>query len=124
MGTVRFRQLADRMDTLLVLRLGDRAILADGSDLFGAFASGFMGDAMSGGSHKIGGVSDPDEVRQPTLTVRAVEAVKAPKGAYLTVDLPVALGGGAHVVVRQEPDGHGMVDLKLRPSNERAERTA
>ena len=124
MGTVRFRQLADRMDTLLVLRLGDRAILADGSGLFGAFASGFMGDAMSGGSHKIGGVSDPDEVRQPTLTVRAVEAVKAPKGAYLTVDLPVALGGGAHVVVRQEPDGHGMVDLKLRPSNERAERTA
>ena len=124
MAAGRFRQLSDRMDALLVERLGDRVILADGSDLFGAFASGFMGEAMSGGSHKIGGVSDADEVRQPTLTVRAVDAVKAPKGAFLTVDLPVSLGGGAHVVVRQEPDGHGMVDLKLRPSNERAERTA
>lgn len=124
MAAGRFRQLSDRMDSLLVRRLGDRAILADGSELFGAFSSAFMGAEMSGRGHRIGAVADPDDVAQPTFTARAADVVALVKGVFLTIDLPADLGGGRHIVVRQKPDGFGMVDLVLRPSNERTENPA
>lgn len=124
MGAARFREQAARMDALLVDRLGDRAQGVDGNEVAGVFLSPYFGQEMAGGSHKIGGVTNPDDVQQPTFTLRAVDAVAFPKGASLDVNLPAEDGGGVYTVVRQQPDGCGMVGLELRFSHERAASTA
>lgn len=113
MPLARFRDLAARMDALLVSRLGDRGVRADGSELMGAFLAPFLG-AELGGSHKFGAVANTDEVQEPTFTVRAGEATDLVKGVKLTIDLPTHEGGGLYTVIKPEPDGSGMVILKLR----------
>lgn len=124
MAAGRFRALAARMDALLVDRLGDRATRADGSELFGAFQSPFISGEISGGGHRIGQVVNAEEVLQPTFTARVIDTTGFKKGTPLTVDLPTELGGGMYEVVRLKPDGSGMVDVILRPNNERTENPA
>lgn len=110
----RFRAVADRMDALLVSRLGDPATLADGRKVSGAFVSPFVGAEIGGGrGSRLGGVINADEVLEPALTVRVVDVPGVKKGDFLTIDLPAELGGGRYVVSRLRPDGAGMVDLVL-----------
>lgn len=116
----RFRERTARMDAVLVDRLGDGGFREDGSLVLGFFVSPFFGGDVVGGKHTIGAVSNADEVAQPTFTVRAVDAVNLPKGATVTMDLPVSDGGGEYVVVRQKPADSGFVDLEMRLKNGRA----
>lgn len=114
MAAGRFRDLAARMDAVLVQRLGDRALRADGSPVFGAFFSPFVGAQLGGGKFKIGGGINTDEVLEPTFTLRTVDAAGLEKGVEITIDLPVIDGGGIYVIIKPESDGAGMVVLKLR----------
>lgn len=124
MGLGRFRDLAARMDALLVARLGDSATLADGRQIQGAFASPFVGAEIGGGKGgavRLGAAINADAVLEPTLTVRVVDVVGVKKGDFITVDLPVELGGNRYKVTRLVPDGAGMVDLVLSLNNERTD---
>lgn len=122
MAPGRFRAVADRMDALLVARLGDRATLADGRDVSGAFASPFVGAEIGGGgAMRLSRVTNADEVMEPTLTVRVVDVVGLKRGDFLTIELPTEQGGGRYKVSRLKPDGAGMVDLVLSVNNERAD---
>ena len=119
-----FRALADRMDALLVGRLGDPATLADGRTIYGAFASPFVGAEIGGGkggAARLGGAINADEVLEPTLTARVVDVQGVKKGDFLTIELPTLLGGGRYKVVRPKPDGSGMIDLVLSVPNERTD---
>ncbi|KDD65571.1 hypothetical protein V466_28035 [Pseudomonas mandelii PD30] len=117
--------MADRMDALLVSRLGDSALLADGRPVFGAFASPFVGADIGGGSRggtvKLGSVINADAVLEPTFTARVVDVIGVKKDDFLTIDLPAELGGGLYKVVRFRPDGAGMVDVVLSVNNERTD---
>lgn len=121
MSAGRFRALADRMDALLVSRLGDSALLADGRPVSGAFASPFVGGGSRGGTVKLGSAINTDAVLEPTFTARVVDVIGVKKGDFLTIDLPVELGGGRYKVVRFKPDGAGMVDVVLSVNNERTD---
>lgn len=124
MDTGRFRAAAERMDALLVSRLGDRAILADGRDVSGAFASPFVGAEIGGGKGgavRLGAAINADEVLEPTFTARVVDVIGVAKGHLLTIELPLELGGGPYKVTRLKPDGAGMVDLVLSTNNERVD---
>lgn len=119
-----FRALADRMDALLVGRLGDPAILANGRTIYGAFASPFVGAEIGGGKGgavRLGGAINADEVLEPTLTARVVDVQGVKKGDFLTIELPAVLGGGRYKVVRLKLDGSGMIDLVLSLPNERTD---
>lgn len=119
----RFRAMADRMDALLVSRLGDRATLADGREVYGAFASPFVGAEIGGQGvgKRLGATINADEVLEPTLTVRVVDVIGVKKSDLLTVELPTDLGGGLYKVSRLRPDGAGMVDLVLSANDERTD---
>lgn len=118
-----FRALAERMDLLLVDRLGDQATLADGSTIRGAFSSPFLGAPIGGKAEgfRLGAAINTDQVKEPTFTVRAVDAAKVPKGAFITIDLPAIDGGGRYKLIKSEPDGAGMVALVLGAGNERSD---
>lgn len=117
-----FRVLADRMDALLVSRLGDEATLADGRSVFGDFVSPFVGAEIGeGGGMRLGGVINADEVLEPTFTARLVDVAGVKKGDFLTIELPPLLGGGRYKVSRPKPDGTGMVCLVLSVNNERTD---
>lgn len=118
-----FRALAERMDRLLVDRLGDQATLADGTTIRGAFASPFLGAPIGGKAEgfRLGAAINTDQVKEPTFTVRAVDAAKVPKGAFITIDLPTIEGGGRYKLIKPEPDGAGMVALVLGAGNERSD---
>jgi len=120
----RFRAVADRMDALLVSRLGDPVTLADGRSVSGAFVSPFVGAEIGGGQGRglrLGSVINADEVLEPTLTVRVIDVQGVKKGHLLTVELPPELGGGPYMVSRLRPDGAGMVDLVLSANDERTD---
>lgn len=124
MPGARFRALADRTDALLVARLGDPAILADGRTVYGDFVSPFVGAAIGGGKGgavRLGSAINADAVLEPALTVRVVDVPDVKKGEFLTIDLPVHLGGGRYKVSRLKPDGTGMVELVLGVSGERTD---
>lgn len=124
MPGARFRAMADRMDALLVSRLGDSAVLADGRPVSGAFASPFVGADIGGGrggTVKLGAAINADAVLEPTFTARVVDLIGVKKDDFLTIDLPVELGGGRYKVVRFKPDGTGMVDVVLSVNNERTD---
>jgi hypothetical protein len=123
MGPGRFRELAERMDALLVRRLGDEATLADGRSVFGDFVSPFVGAEIGGKGDgmRLGGAINADEVLEPTLTVRLVDVANVKKGDFLTIELPPLLGGGRYKVSRLKPDGSGMVGLVLSANDERAD---
>lgn len=118
-----FRALAERMDRLLVDRLGDQATLADGTTIRGAFASPFLGVQIGAkaSGYRLGATINTDEVKEPTFTVRSADAAKVPRGAFITIDLPAVDGGGRYKLVRPEPDGAGMVDLILGADSERSD---
>jgi hypothetical protein len=123
MAADRFRERAARMDAVLVDRLGDQATLADGSTIRGAFASPFVGAQIGAkaSGHRLGASLNTDQVKEPTFTVRAVDAAKVARGAFITIDLTPEDGGGRYKLVRPEPDGAGMVDLVLGADNERTD---
>lgn len=123
MGPGRFRALSDRMDAVLVDRLGDRATLPGGELIGGTFVSPFLGSAIGGASRsaRLGQVINADSVKEPTFTARVVDVEAIVKGAVLDIDLPSAQGGGRYRVVRLEPDGTGMIDLILGAYLERAD---
>lgn len=123
MPGARFRALADRTDALLVARLGDPAILADGRTVYGDFVSPFVGAEIGGkgGAVRLGSAINTDAVLEPALTVRTVEVQDVKVGDFLTIDLPSHLGGGRFKVVRRKPDGTGMVELVLGVSSERTD---
>ncbi|UVM48568.1 hypothetical protein LOY38_19565 [Pseudomonas sp. B21-015] len=124
MSAWRFRELAARMDAVLVERLGDPATLADGRPIKGAFASPFVGAEIGGGKGgavRLGSAINADAVLEPTLTVRVIDVVGVKAGDFLTVELPALLGGGRYKVSRLKPDGAGMVDLVLGVSSERTD---
>jgi hypothetical protein len=110
----RFRDITARMDAVLVARLGDRAVRADGVEVFGAFLSPFSGAELGAGQFKIGAGINTDEVIEPTFTLRHVDAVGLVAKAFIVVDVPLADGGGRYQVIKTEPDGTGMVTLKLK----------
>lgn len=109
-----FRDRAAKMDGVLVGRLGDRAVREDGAEVFGAFLSPFSGAELGGGKFKVGAGINTDEVIEPTFTLRHVDAVGLVSKAFIVVDVPVADGGGRYQVIKSEPDGMGMVTLKLK----------
>lgn len=122
MSAGRFRALADRMDALLVSRLGDPATLADGRPVLGAFASPFVGAEIGGGKGgavRLGAAINADAVLEPTFTARVVDVIGIKKGDFLTIELPLELGGGPYKVSRLKPDGAGMVDVVLSANDER-----
>lgn len=124
MPGARFRQLAARMDALLVQRLGDSAILADGRQVFGAFASPFVGAVIGGGkggSVQLGAAINADAVLEPTLTVRVIDVIGVKRDDFITIALPAEEGGGRYMVSRLKPDGAGMVDIVLGGDNERTD---
>lgn len=125
MPGARFREKADRMDALLVARLGDTAVLADGREVSGTFASPFVGadigSGRGGGAVKLGAAINTDAVLEPTFTARVVDVVGVKKNDFLTIDLPAELGGGRYKVTRLKPDGSGMVDVVLSVNNERTD---
>lgn len=125
MGPGRFRELAARMDALLVARLGDKAIFDDGRPaVYGDFTSPFVGAEIGGGkagSARLGSAINADAVLEPNLQARTVDVQGVKKGDFLTIDLPTHLGGGRYKVSRLKPDGTGMVDLVLSVGNERAD---
>ncbi|WP_231985553.1 head-tail joining protein [Pseudomonas vancouverensis] len=112
------------MDAVLVRRLGDPATLADGRPVSGAFASPFVGAEIGGsksGAARLGGAINADAVLEPTFSARVVDLIGVKKGDFLTIELPIELGGGRYKVVRFKPDGAGMVDVVLSVNNERAD---
>lgn len=124
MAADRFRAQAARMDAVLVARLGDSAVLADGRDVSGAFASPFVGAEIGGGksgSARLGAAINADEVLEPTLTARVVDVIGVKKGDFLDIVLPAEEGGGRYRVKRLKPDGAGMVDIVLSLNNERTD---
>lgn len=124
MSRARFRAMADRMDDLLVKRLGDPATLADGRPVSGAFLAPFVGAEIGGGESagkRLGSVINTDEVLEPTFSVRVVDVIGVKKGDLLTIELPPELGGGLYKVSRLRPDGTGMVDLVLSTNDERTD---
>ncbi|MGH8045025.1 MAG: head-tail joining protein [Stenotrophomonas sp.] len=119
-----FRALAERMDALLVGRLGDPATLADGRPVSGAFASPFVGAEIGGGKGgavRLGAAINADAVLEPTFTVRVVDVIGVKKGDLITIELPATMGGGLYKVSRLQPDGAGMVDLVLSANDERTD---
>lgn len=123
MAADRFRERAARMDAVLIDRLGDQATLADGTTIRGAFASPFLGAqiGVKGGGYRLGAAINADQIKEPTFTVRSVDAAKVLRGAFITIDLPAVDGGGRYKLVRPEPDGAGMVDLILGADSERSD---
>lgn len=122
MPGARFRALADRMDALLVSRLGDEATLADGRSVFGDFVSPFVGAEIGeGGGMRLGSAINADEVLEPTFTARLVDVAGVKKGDFITIELPTLLGGGRYKVSRLKPDGSGMVGLVLSVNDERTD---
>lgn len=115
MAVARFRELAARMDALLVDRLGDRALLDGGRELSGEFISPYSGDKAKG-THRInlGNVATPDEVTEPTFEMRVADLLTLKKGDVVDVQLSLEQGGGRHTVTQIKPDGTGMAVLVLR----------
>jgi len=122
MAADRFRERAARMDRVLIDRLGDQATLEDGTTIRGAFVSPFLGAQIGAkaSGFRLGASINAEQLKEPTFTVRSVDAAKVKRGAFITIDLPDVDGGGRYKMVRPEPDGAGMVDLILGADSERS----
>ena len=111
------------MDRVLIERLGDQATLEDGTTIRGAFVSPFLGAQIGAkaSGFRLGASINAEQIKEPTFTVRSVDAAKVKRGAFITIDLPDVDGGGRYKMVRPEPDGAGMVDLILGADSERSD---
>lgn len=98
-------------------RVGDSAALADGSNVPGIFSNPALDPQL--GSKRMAKSVDAAELDEPRFTVLSAVAERLPRGAALTIKLPVHEGGGDYTVVRSEPDGDGMVALVLEVKHER-----
>jgi len=116
-----FRDRMDRLTARTILkRVGDRATLADGSEVLGVFETPFIDPQMRGHSGKgLASQVDAAELGEPRFSVMAAEAARLPRDALLTIELLTAQGGGRYRVVRPEPTGDGMVTLVLEEDHER-----
>lgn len=115
-----FRERMAVMSARILVRVGDRATLEDGTSIMGAFESPFLDPQMRGRSGKpLASQIDAAELGEPRFSVLAQDAARLPRGSVLTIELPADDGGGRYRVVRPEPTGDGMVALVLEVERER-----
>ncbi|MFG0924777.1 hypothetical protein ACF8SB_03570 [Pseudomonas sp. CJQ_8] len=116
----RFRERMADLTIRILDRVGDHAILEDGTSVMGTFENPFLDPQMMGKSGKgLAASVDAAAVGEPRFCVLAAEAKRLPKGSILTIDLPASEGGGRYRVIRPEPLGDGMVNLVLGVERER-----
>lgn len=109
-------RMAARTSRALV-RVGDRATLEDGSEVLGLFDNPALGTKLGG--ERMAKNVDSAELDEPRFTVLSADAERLPRGAALTIKLPIHEGGGDYTVVRPEPTGDGMVALVLEVKHAR-----
>lgn len=110
----------DRMAGLtgrILGRVGDRAVLEDGTKVLGIFENPSLGAQL--GSERAAKGIDSAELDEPRFAVSSADAERLPRGAALTIELPAHEGGGPYTVVRPEPTGDGMVALVLEVKHAR-----
>lgn len=120
-GLSSFRERMASRDDRLLKRVGDRALLVDGSDVMGTFENPLIDPQLGarGGKGALGMQVNADAVVEPRFNVPAATAKALPNGSILVIDLPASGGGGRYEVVRPEPDGTGWVALVLKVKHER-----
>lgn len=120
-GLSSFRERMAARDDRLLKRVGDRALLADGSVVMGTFENPLIDAQLGakGGKGALGVQVNADNVVEPRFNVPAATAKALPNGSILVIDLPASGGGGRYEVVRPEPDGSGWVALVLKVKHER-----
>ncbi len=101
---MRFRELSDDMDALVLDGLGDVAIVG-GREIAGFFSAPWLQPRM-------GRLNTA--MREPQFEIRVIDAADIEPGQLVTLDLPVQDGGGQYDLVKLEPDGEGWVALILR----------
>lgn len=104
--TMGFRDQVAAMDVQLLDVMGDDAAI-DGRE---QPLRGFM--SVPWLQPKFGQIKT--SVREPTFSVRVVDAEGIAVQQRMVVDLPPEDGGGAFTIVKLEPDGTGWVNLILR----------
>lgn len=120
MARPSFRERMAVLTTRILDRVGDRATLEDGTPIMGTFENPFLDPQMGTKGGKAFAVQvDAAELGEPRFSVLAADAKRLPEGELLTIELPVAEGGGRYKVVRHEPAGDGMVALVLEEDHAR-----
>ncbi|MGX0889037.1 hypothetical protein AB7M22_001045 [Pseudomonas sp. ADAK2 TE3594] len=101
---MRFRELSDDMDALVLDGLGDIG-LVDGREIAGFFSAPWLQPRM-------GRINTA--LREPQFEIRVSDAAGIEPGQVVVIDLPIQDGGGDYDLVKLEPDGTGWVALLLR----------
>lgn len=117
MAAQDFRSRFNGLTKRILMRVGDRATLEDGSEVLGTFENPHRDTRL--GSKGLGAASDASALGDPRFSVLAEDAARLAKGTVLTIELPPAEGGGRYRVARPEPEGDGMVALVLEVDRER-----
>lgn len=102
---MNWRRSIEAIDEAVFAVLGDAAIL-DGVPVKGMFE-------LSGDQPQVGRLHTG--LVEPSLLVRAGDAVDAARGSLVIIDLP-APDGGQYEVVEVEAQEAGMTLLRLRPT--------
>jgi hypothetical protein len=120
MARPSFRERMAVLSTRILQRVGDPATLDDGTEVMGTFENPFLDPQVGGKSSKgLATAVDAAELGEPRFSVLAADAARLPNESVLTIELPLAEGGGRYRVVRPEPTGDGMVALVLEVDHER-----
>ncbi len=98
---MNFAELMDEADSAIFTELADDATL-DGQPVRGMFAAPWL-------APQIGRLNTG--IVEPRLSLRDADACNAERGSAVKV------GGSTYVVVAIEPDGTGITNLVLRPSD-------
>lgn len=117
-----FRERMDALADRILLRVGDRAGLAGGSEVMGTFENPFrdhQAKGLSRSSNSLAQGIDAAELAEPRFNVKHDVAARLPKGELVVIKLPATEGGGRYRVVRPEPAGDGLVALVLEQDHER-----
>lgn len=115
-----FRERMAILTGRILDRVGDRADLDDGSEVFGAFENPSLDFKAQGhnGKRLASGI-DAAELDEPRFNVTHDVAARLGQGAKLSIKLPATDGGGRYRVVRHAAAGDGMVALLLEFDHER-----
>ncbi len=101
---MRFRELSDDMDALILDELGDSALI-NNRDVLGFFSAPWL-------QPKFGKLNTG--LREPRFEIRISDAQGLEPGMLVSVDLPELDGGGDYDLLQLEPSGDGLVALILR----------